>query len=358
MMVRLKTAAIAATLVIVAVAPSRADDTLKETGSTLILPLFQVWARDYAETHQGVSITTAGTGSGKGIDAAIDGSATIGTSDAFMTNEQVDQHPGMLNIAMAISAQTVNYDLPGLARPLKLDGPVLVGIYSGKIRSWNDQAIAALNPGLSLPDRAIIPVRRADASGDTFVFTQYLSFTTSSQEIAGFFAPTSSWEPGYGTSITWPDVQGARTATGNQGMVDVLETTPYSIGYVGVSFEQEVDAAKLGTAEMKSYSGQFLTPTPETIAAAASSLTPRTPDDERLTLVNAPGENCYPLINYEYAIVRKQQPDPKIAAVLRRFLLWATAPDEDNAKALAATHFIPLPAHVWVKSYDQIEAIH
>ena len=109
--------------------------------------------------------------------------------------------------------------------------------------------------------------------------------------------------------------------------------------------------------DRKSYSGEFLLPTPETIHAAAAALTPRTPADQRLTLVNAPGARAYPLINYEYAVVSTKQANPAIAAAIRRFLLWAIAPDETNEKYLQDAHFIPLPAHVWVLSYDQIQSI-
>ena len=253
-------------------------------------------------------MSTEGGGSQKGIEAAVAGSAQIGTSDAFMSSEQAGQHPDILNIAMAISAQTVNYNLPGLTQPLKLDGPTLVGIYTGKIRSWDDRAIAALNPGVSLPHHEIVPLHRADGSGDTFVFTQYLSFTTEPDQAIGFFTQAPSWQsgPGYGTTVTWPKVEGEQTATGNDGMVEALQKTPYSVGYVGVSFADKVKAAGLGAALVKSNSGEFLLPTPDTILAAAASLTPRTPDDERLSLVNAPGRNCYPLINYEYAMVSKK----------------------------------------------------
>ena len=306
-----------------------------------------------------MTIATEGSGSEKGIAAALDSSAQIGTSDAFMSSEQVSAHPGMLNIAMAISAQTINYNLPGMTQALKLDGPVMAGIYEGKIRSWDDPALVKLNPGVSLPHHDIVPVHRADGSGDTFVFTQYLSFTTEADMPTGFFTAPSSWSksPGFGTTIEWPEVDGAQTATGNQGMVDLLGKTPYSIGYVGVSFEDKVKAANLGTAMMRSFSGQFLLPTPETAAAAAASLTPRTPADQRLSLINAPGENCYPLINYDYAIVRAKQTDAATADLLRRFLLWATVPDEMNQKILAADNFIPLPAHIWAMTYDQIQQI-
>jgi phosphate transport system substrate-binding protein len=108
---------------------------------------------------------------------------------------------------------------------------------------------------------------------------------------------------------------------------------------------------------LKSYSGEFLSPTPETVAAAAASLSPRTPPDERLTLVNAPGANAYPLVNYEYAIVSTKQTNPETAKAIRKFLLWAIAPDEANEKYLDDAHFIALPAHIWVLSHDQIEMI-
>lgn len=338
---------------------ARGEVTLKETGSTLILPLFKVWAETYPKTHSGVTVTTDGTGSQKGIEAAVDGSAQIGTSDAFMSSEQAEKHPDVLNIAVAISAQTVNYNVPGLAQPLKIDGPTLVSIYLGHIRSWDDAAIAAINPGANLPHHDIVPLHRADGSGDTFVFTQYLSFTTQSEAATGFFSGKSAWDSkaGYGLTVNWPDVPGAKAVTGNAGMVEALGATPYAIGYVGVSYADKIAQAKLGTALVKNQQGEYLLPNEGSITAAAAALTPRTPDDERLSLVNAPGPNCYPLINYEYAMVSKKQPDAATAAALRTFLLWASAPDEANAKTLANEHFIPVPAHVWVKSHDQIEAI-
>jgi phosphate transport system substrate-binding protein len=322
--------------------------TLTETGSTLIYPLFNVWASEYAKTHPGVTIKTGATGSGAGVEQATSGAVEIGVSDSYMSDADAKRHSEIISVPMAISAQTLNYNLPGLNdKNLKLDGPTLAGIYTGRIRSWDDRAIAALNPGVTLPHQDIIPVRRAEAAGDTFIFTQYLTFST------------ESWEnsPGFGVSIAWPAVSGEVEATGNDGMVAKIGQTPDAIGYVGVSYHPDIAKAGLGTAAMKSYSGEFLLPTPETIAASAASLSPRTPPDERLTLVNAPGENCYPLINYEYAVVSTKQPNPATAEAIRKFLLWAIAPDETNAKFLEDTHFIPLPAHIWVKSYDQTMTI-
>jgi phosphate transport system substrate-binding protein len=321
---------------------------LTETGSSLLYPLFNVWVAEYTKTHPGIRITTGSTGSGAGIDQAVSGAVQIGASDAYMSDAQARKSPRIINVPMAISALTVNYNLPGLNDThLKFDGPTLAGIYTGKIRSWDDKSIAALNPDVKLPHNDIIPVRRSDGSGDTFVFTQYLTFST------------QSWEDrlGYGTSIAWPAVAGSLTAEGNLGVLQTVQKTPYSITYVGVSFHTDIAEAGLGTASLKSYSGEFLLPSPDTVAAAAASLSPRTPPDERLTLVNAPGANAYPLVNYEYAIVSTRQADPATATAIRKFLLWAIAPDEANEKYLEDAHFIALPAHIWVLSHDQIEAI-
>jgi phosphate transport system substrate-binding protein len=325
-----------------------AQVTLAETGSTLIYPVFRVWAAEYPKSHPGVAVTAAATGSGAGVQQAISGAAQIGASDAYMSDTQVRDNPLIINVPMAISAQTINYNIPGLnGQNLKLDGPTLAGIYSGKVQLWDDPAIAAINPSVKLPHNPIAPIHRSDVSGDTFIFTQYLTFTT----------PSWEYSPGYGTTITWAPAPSALTADGNAGMIARIHDTPYSIGYVGISFHEDIAKAGIGTAAVRSYDGEFLLPTPQAIEAAAAALWPRTPQDERLTLVNAPGANAYPLINYEYAVVAKKQPSPETASALRGFLLWAIAPDETNAQYLANANFIPLPAHVWVLSHDQIEEI-
>ncbi len=321
---------------------------LTETGSSLLYPLFNVWVAEYTKTHPGIHITIGSTGSGAGIEQAVSGAVQIGASDAYMSDAQARKSPLIINVPMAISALTVNYNLPGLnGTHLKLDGPTLAGIYTGKVRAWDDKSIATLNPDVKLPHNDIIPVRRSEGSGDTFVFTQYLTFST------------QSWEDklGYGTSIAWPTVAGGLSAEGNLGVLQTVQKTPYSITYIGTSFHAEITEAGLGTALLKSYSGEFLLPSPDTVAAAAASLSPRTPPDERLTLVNAPGANAYPLVNYEYAIVSTKQADAATATAIRKFLLWAIAPDETNGKYLEDAHFIALPAHIWVLSHDQIEMI-
>jgi phosphate transport system substrate-binding protein len=348
---RLCASLLAASLGLAVLAPHTgraADLTLTETGSTLLHPLFAIWVADYTKTHPGIAITIAGTGSEAGITQAVAGAVRIGASDAYMSDAQVRQNPDIMNIPLAIAAQTINYNLPGLnTANLKLDGPALAGIYTGAIRGWDAPAIAALNPGVTLPHHAIIPVHRGEGSGDTFVFTQFLTFST------------SSWEDdkGYGTTIDWPVVPGGLAATGNDGMVKTIQATPYSIGYVGVSFSDAIAAAELGTAALKNNAGLFVLPTKEGITAGAAALGPRTPPDERLTLAFAPGDTSYPLVSYEYAVVSKKQQDPATAAAIRRFLLWCIEPSEDKAAVLDRVHFIPLPPHTWELSQAQIQLI-
>ena len=162
-----------------AVAPARAADiTLNESGSTLLFPLFQAWITGYKSVKPEVEITAAATGSSAGTKAAIAGSVRIGTSDAYLSDEVAAQNPQILDIPLVISAQTINYNLPGLnGAHIKIDGPTLAAIYTGAVTEWDDPAIKAMNPGAALPHHAIIPVRRADGSGDTFIFTQFLDFS-------------------------------------------------------------------------------------------------------------------------------------------------------------------------------------
>jgi phosphate transport system substrate-binding protein len=333
--------------------------TISESGSTLIYPLFQKWVGAYAKIDPNLRIALAATGSGAGISQAIAGKVQIGTSDAYMSDNQAMANPEILNIPLAISAQTVVANIPELrGATLKLSGPVLAGIYSGNIRMWDDGQIAAMNHGASLPHRAIVPVRRAEGSGDTFIFTQFLSFSDNRGPDPD--SDPNSWgnKIGYGTTVSWPSVSGELTASGNDGMVQTIARTRYAVGYVGASFEAEASQAGLLVAMLENQDGKFLLPNAATITAAAAVLTPRTPPDERLTLVFAPDANSYPLINYEYAIVSAKQSSPQAAAAITNFLLWCISPQGGSAPSfLDSVHFIALPTSIRARSEIQIAKI-
>jgi phosphate transport system substrate-binding protein len=344
-------AVLAASIVTIGGLPGLASApvTLNETGSTLMYPLFREWAAAYHKAAPSVRLTTAGTGSTAGVAAAVSGAAQIGASDAYMSDEEVDKNPSIINIPLAIAAQTVNANLPGMAQAkLRLSGPAIADIYLGKVTQWDDREIADLNPGVKLPHHAIVPIHRSDGSGDTFMFTQFLTFST------------KAWEdgPNYGTTLDWPEVSGAISAVGNPGMIAAAKAHPYSIAYIGTSFAREIRAAGLVTAELQNQDGNFVLPTPATVLAGASTLDPRTPKDERLTLVFAPGANSYPIVSYEYAIVSTRQPNAATAAALRDFLTWVIDERGGNAPdALEPLNFIPLPELVRALSLDQIAKI-
>ena len=322
---------------------------LNETGSSLLYPLFNLWVPVYTNANPNVRITTQSTGSGTGISQSVEGIVQIGASDAYISDAQMKQHPEMLNIPLAISMQMVNYNLPGLNdKNLKLSGPVLAGIYQGNIPEWDDAAIRKLNPGMHLPHKAIIPVHRTDGSGDTFIFTQYLAFST------------PEWAKGlnYGTTISWPAVPGGLGAVGNPGMITAVQDNPYSIAYIGSSYQDAIEKAGIGIAMLENQDGKFILPEAKTAAAAAAVMVPKTPKDQRISLIFAPGPDSYPIINYEYALVKSKQPSAEMAATLRKFFTWAISPDGGNASSfMEQVHFVPLPDAVAKLSADQIAEI-
>ena len=173
-----------------------ASIVLKETGSTLLYPLFQMWIRDYPGVAPGVTLTAAATGSGEGVRQAIPGQVEIGASDAYMSDERAEQNPEIKNIPLVISAQTVNYNVTGLnGAGLKLDGPTLAGVYTGRISEWDVDQIKAMNPGVNLPHQTIVPIRREDASGDTLSSPNFSIFRRRAGRTRSVMAPASTGLP-------------------------------------------------------------------------------------------------------------------------------------------------------------------
>ncbi len=324
--------------------------TLNETGSSLLYPLFNLWVPAYTRANPGVRINTASTGSGTGIAQSIQGLVQFGASDAYLSNAQMMKNREMLNIPVAISSQMINYNVPGFNNVhLKLSGTLLAGMYDGRIQYWDDAAIKRLNPGVALPHHMIVTVHRTDGSGDTFMFSQFLSFTD------------KMWEQkvGYGTSVNWPAVPGAIGANGNPGMVSALKTTPYSVAYVGVSFKGQTDKDGLGEAALQNRAGKFVMINERTVPAAAAAMVPKTPKDERISMIYAPGAESYPIINYEYVMVKLNQPNAQMAAEIKKFLTWAVSPTGGNSLSfLKQVNFLPLPASARSLTLQQISKIH
>jgi len=312
-------------------APSASSASLSETGSTLLYPLFNLWVPDYKTAFPQVTITTAGTGSGTGISSAAGGTADIGASDAYLSPADNTKYPTLENIPLAISAQMINYNLPDVSGNLKLNGTILAEMYTGKITMWNDSAIAALNPGVKLPAMKVVPLHRSDSSGDTFLFTSYLS------------KQDSAWSSsvGFDTSVAWPKVSSELAFKGNSGMVTGCKANPGCIAYIGISYKSDTTKAGLGEAQLSNGGGQYELPTSGTIAAAASSFA-TIPASGAISLIDSSASGAYPIINYEYAIVNSSQSSATKAQDIKALLYWAITAG-NGSKYLTQVNFQPLP---------------
>ena len=312
--------------------------SLQETGSSLLYPLFQLWAQKIQQQWPSVSVTAASTGSGTGVSSAAAGTVNIGASDAYLSPAQVQQYPALENIPLAISAQQINYNVPGVTQHLKLDGPTISAIYQGQVTNWNDAKIAALNPGVTLPNLPIVTVHRSDSSGDTFLFTSFLAA-----------ADPSGWGQKVppGTTVQWPSAPGAVAAQGNGGMVQACQHNPGCIAYIGVSYLTQAMQAGLGYAALKNKSNNFELPSQAAISSAAASFTSQTPSNGAVSMIFGPATDGYPIVNYEYAIVPTKQPSALAAQAVKAVLAWGIDPSGGNAPSfLDQVNFVALPAPV------------
>src|ERR1700751_4540980 len=331
----------------VATTPASSTVVLSETGATELYQLMNLWRDGYHQNYPNVTINTASTGSGAGIAQAIARTAEIGASGAYLSEGDVAAHKGLMNSALAIAAEQVHYNLPGVTEHLKLNGKVLAGMYQGTIKTWNDPQIAALNPGVNLPATPVVPLHRSDGAGDTFVFTQYLS----KQDPDGW-----GKSPGYNTTVNFPAVPGALGENGAGGMVTGCAQTPGCVAYIGMSYQDQASEKGLGQAQLANASGNYLLPNADSIQAEAAGFASQTPANEVISLINGPAAYGYPIVNYEYAIVYSGQKDPAIAQTIQAFLHW-TVTDGSSPSFLDQFHFQPLPAAVAKLSDAQIAKI-
>lgn len=322
--------------------------SITETGSTLLYPLWNIWAPAYQGTFPQVSLTTGGTGSGTGIADAANGTVNIGSSDAYLSSSQLTANPTLLNIPIGISYQVIEYNIPGITAHLKLNGSLLSQIYQGQITNWNDSAIQSLNPGVNLPNLKIVALHRSDGSGDTFIFSTYLNDTD----------PSWASKYSYGTTVSWPAIPNALGENGNGGMVSGCSATPGCIAYVGISFLGSVLSGGQTYAQLENGMGQYVLPTETAAATEAAGFTAKTPATGTISMVDGKVLGGYPIVNYEYAIVNKNQSSTSVATAVRSLLEWAIDPSYGNsAQYLGQVRFVPLPVKIVTQSYLQIKQI-
>jgi phosphate transport system substrate-binding protein len=331
----------------VATTPATSKVALSETGATELYPLMNSWVPAYQAKYPNVTITTAATGSGAGIAQAIARAVDIGASGAYLSQGQISAHKRLMNIALAIAAEEVHYNVPGVSEHLKLNGKVLAAMYEGTIKTWNDPQIAGLNPGVNLPAIPVVPLHRSDGAGDTFVFTQYLS----KQDPDGW-----GKSPGFGTTVDFPTVPGALGENGAGGMVTGCAQTPGCVAYIGISYLDQASQKGLGLAELGNASGKYLLPDAQSIQAEAAGFASQTPANQVVSLINGPAANGYPIVNYEYAVVYGSQKDAATAQTLQAFLHWVVT-EGNGPSFLNKVHFQPLPSSVEKQSDAQVASI-
>jgi len=293
-------------------------------GSTLVAPLMSKWQSDYASKSE-ETVTYGAIGSGGGIDQITSRTVDFGASDAPLTEEQFEEADGVEQIPWALSGTVPAYNVKGAPSDLKLNGEVLAGIYLGTITSWDDPAIAKLNPGVSLPSTKITPVYRSDGSGDTYAFTNYLSTVD----------PEFKSKVGTSTQVKFPTGVGAEK---NDGVSAAISQTDGAIGYVGLAYAL---SNELSMPLVENSAGNFPTPGVESVEAAADAVSTIGPNNEiSLAGLPASAKGAYPISTYTYVIVPLESDK---ADALKKFITYAIGPGQEYGPDL---DFAPLPKQV------------
>jgi phosphate transport system substrate-binding protein len=282
---------------------------LTGAGATFPAPLYTKWFDAYNRLT-GVKVNYQPIGSGGGISQITEGTVDFGASDGIMTADQQakaeSKHGPIMHIPMTDGSVAIIYNLPGLASgQLKLTGDVLANIYLKKITKWNDPAIAALNPGLQLPDTAIAVVHRSDGSGTTYIFTNYLSK----------ISPDWLSQVGNATSVNWPGDIGGQ---GNAGVAGQVQQLPGAIGYAELAYAIQ---NKIPWAALKNSAGNYIEPSLAATTKAAEGVA--LPDDMKIMLTSSSNPDAYPIVGFTWILIYANQTDKVKGQALANLLWWA-----------------------------------
>ena len=322
-------------------AASSGSADLTGAGATFPYPLYSKWFSDYAR-ETGVRINYQSIGSGGGIRQISEQTVDFGASDAPMTEEELGAAKGgrILHFPSILGAVVVTYNLPGLTQPLKLTGDAIARIYLGEITKWNHADLAALNPGVALPNRDILPAYRSDGSGTTFVFTDYLAAVS----------PRWSAGPSRGKQVDFPAGLGGK---GNEGVAGRVKQTPGTIGYVELAYARQNN---LPAAAVRNKAGTFVVPSAASITQSAAGGIEQLQGatDYRISIVDAPGTDAYPISSFTWLLVYEVQPDSVKGRKLADFLRWAYGAGQTSAEALG---YAPLPASLTGRLTQRVDSL-
>ncbi len=321
-----------------AVAPGTRVD-LTGAGATFPYPLYSRWFNDYAQ-RTNVRINYQSIGSGGGIRQVLARTVDFGASDVPMTDEELAQSSmHIVHIPTVLGAVAITYNLPTLQRPLNLAGDVIADIFLGRITKWNDRRIAALNPAESLPDSDILVIHRADGSGTSYIFSDYLAAVS----------PAWAAGPGRGKDVLWPAGIGGK---GNEGVAGQVKQMVGAIGYLEVVYARQ---NRLPAVHIRNRAGKFVSPMPFEIASAATGIDgDTTKRDLRVSLVNAPSPHAYPIVSFTWMLISPEAIGPVKTRQLVEFLRWALADGGDMATALG---YVALPTETTATVLAQLDAL-
>ena len=312
---------------------------LTGAGATFPYPIYSKWFSDYAQ-RTGIKINYQSIGSGGGIRQLSEQTVDFGASDGPMSDQELANAKGgpVLHFPTVMGAVVMTYNVPGINRPLNLSGDVIADIYSGKITKWNDARIVAQNRGVSLPNSDILVVHRSDGSGTTYIFSDYLTSVS----------PSWASSLGRGKEIKWPVGLGGK---GNEGVAGQVKQTPGSIGYVELAYAKQ---NKLPYANVRNAAGRYVAPSIASVTAAAGGMKLPKNTDYRVSMVNAPGNDSYPISSMTWILVYQNQPDRVKGAKLVNFLRWAY---KDGEKAASSLDYAPLPAPMVAQLQNRLKTI-
>jgi phosphate transport system substrate-binding protein len=323
---------------------ARADAVvINGDGSTFAYPMYSKWIEEYRKVDPDMRMSYQSLGSGAGIHDVMLGTVDFAGTDGPLNKVQMldfstHRNCDVLHFPTALGADVPIYNIPGVIRELNFTPQALVGIYLGNITKWDDPEIAKANPQLSLPHHEIVVVHRQDGSGTTYVWTDYLSKVS------------SEWKErvGTGISVNWPV---GLAAKGNEGVVSMVEKTPYSIGYAELTYAVNNG---LFYGRVKNMAGSFIKADFASVTAAAAQAAQNMPDDFRVSITNAPGKNAYPISSFTWILVPSEIADPAKKAALVSFLRWGLTKGQDYLEALS---YARLPAEVIAKEERALSKI-
>ena len=305
---------------------AQADTTITGAGASFPAPVYQKWTYAYTQATPGTTVTYQSVGSGAGLNQIKSGTIDFAGSDTPLTAEQQEE-AGLTMVPMLTGGVVVIVNLPGVkSGALKLSRKVLADIYLGNITAWNDKAIAALNPGIKLPKLKITVVRRADSSGTSFIFTNYLSK----------ISPEWKSKVGQGASVKWPVGIGGNK---NPGVCNNVAKIRGAIGYTEYTYAVE---AKLNCATLENADGQYVRPSLETFSASAASADWKNAPGFYMELTNVPGAKSWPITGVTYILLRNDTPADKKAA-MGKYFKWCFTQGAAQATKL---NYVALPAEV------------